>query len=292
MIKLIVTDMDGTLFNSEQQISIRNMAAIREAEKNNVSFMIATGRSIDTIQPTLDAYQLKCSLILLNGAEIRDEEKNIIHTINIEQEKVFEISKQLKKVGYIPEYMTNKGSQICDTEENMYLNMGYRILCLDREHKLTLEEAIEVGKNSVFMKSLTRNNSLEEMFANNIEVRKIIVFNPDGRINDRNREKLIKEFPDLTILSSYPENIEINAKSAQKGFGLEQAIQKMGISKEEVAVFGDGLNDLSMIQLFPNSYVPENGNPRLKKFAKEIIPSNNRDGVGEKIFEILYQNKL
>ena len=103
---------------------------------------------------------------------------------------------------------------------------------------------------------------------------------------------MIEEFPELTILSSYPENIEINAKKAQKGNGLENAIKKLNIDKSEVAVFGDGLNDLSLILQFPNSYVPSNGNEELKKNALEVIPSNDDDGVGKKIFEILFQNKL
>ena len=70
-----------------------------------------------------------------------------------------------------------------------------------------------------------------------------------------------------------------------------QAIEKMEISKEEVAVFGDGLNDLSMFELFPNSFAPANAEYEIKKLAKEVIPSNNDDGVGKKIFELLYKNK-
>lgn len=291
MIKLIVSDMDGTLFNSNQEISPLNMAAIKEAEKKGVHFMIATGRSTDTIKPTIDKYDLNCSLILLNGAEVRDRENQIIDKINIDYEIAIPLSKRLKELSYIPEYMTNQGAQICDTVENMNLNMGYRILCLDREHKLTLEEAIETGKTSIFMKTLNRNDTIEDMYERQIEIRKIIVFHPDTEQNRKNREILMKEFPNLTILSSYPENIEINAKMAQKGNALMNVIKKLGIKKEEVAVFGDGLNDLSLIENFPNSYVPENGHPDLKKIVKEIIPSNNEDGVGKKIFEILYKNK-
>lgn len=291
MIKLLVSDMDGTLFNSNQEISPLNLAAIREAKNKEINFMIATGRSMDTIYPTIEKYQLNCGLILMNGAEVRDEHHDIISTINIEHHIITRLAKRLNELGYIPEYMTNQGAQICDTEDRMNLNMGYRILCLDREHKLTLEEAIEVGKTSMFMKSLHRNDSLEDMYRKKIEIRKIIVFNPDGAFNDKNRQILKEEFPELSILSSYPENIEINAKMAQKGYGLENAIKKMGIKKEEVAVFGDGLNDLSMIQQFPNSYVPMNGHADLKMIASEIIPSNDDDGVGKKIFELIYKNR-
>lgn len=292
MIKLIVSDMDGTLFNSSQEISPYNLGAIQSALKNGVQFMIATGRSMEAMQPTIDKYNLQCGLILMNGAEIRDENHNIIHTINIDNSKIKAFATRLEEMGYIPEYMTNDGSQICATEEKMILNMGYRMLCLDRTHTLTLEEAIEKGKTSHFMSILSRNDSVEEMLSKNLEIRKIVVFNPNREMNAKNREILRKEFPEFAIVSSYPENIEINAAAAQKGYGLEQAIEKMGIAKKEVAVFGDGLNDISMFEVFPNSFAPVNAEPEVKEKAKEIIPSNNDDGVGKKINELLFYNKF
>ncbi len=292
MIKLIVSDMDGTLFNSNQEISPYNLAAIQNARKNGVQFMIATGRSMEAMQPTLDKYQLQCGLILMNGAEVRDEQHNIINTIDLDYSTIPAITKRLEEMGYIPEYMTNNGSQICTTEDKMILNMGYRMLCLDRTHTLTLEQAIEKGKTSHFMNILTRNETVEELLSKKLEIRKIVVFNPNTEMNAKNREELIKEFPKYAILSSYPENIEINAATAQKGYGLEQAIKKMGITKDEVAVFGDGLNDISMFELFPNSFAPMNAEPEVKQKAKEIIPTNNDDGVGKKINELLFYNKL
>lgn len=287
MIKLLVSDMDGTLFNSNQEITPFSLNAIKKAQEQGLRFMIATGRSIETIGPTLERYNLKCGLILLNGAEVRNEELNIISTIDISYDIIPRLAKVLEDMGYIPEYMTNQGSQICGTEEMMRKNMGWRMMCLDRTHTMTFEEALEKGKTSVFQKALTRNESLEEMFAKEVEIRKIIVFNPLSNTNGDNREALKKMFPELSILSSYPENIEINSEFAKKGTGLEKAIKKMGLTKDEVAVFGDGYNDLSLFELFPNSYAPENAEEGIKELAKEIIPSNNDDGVGKKILELL-----
>ena len=212
--------------------------------------------------------------------------------MNIDEKVLPYITKRLKEMGYIAEITTNDGVQMYGTVEEMELTMGYRMMCLDRTHTLTLEQAIEAGKNSVFMKVLTRNESLDALLAKKLEIRKIIVFHPDREVNDRNREQLIKEFPHLSIVSSYPENIEINAKEAKKGNALEVAIEKLGFTKDEVAVFGDGLNDISMFQLFPNSYAPTNAEYEVKKEAKEIIPSNNDDGVGKKINELLFHNKF
>ncbi len=292
MIKLIVSDMDGTLFNSNQEISPFNLAAIKQANKNGVRFMIATGRSMQTIEPTLKKYDLNCGLILMNGAEIRDENHDIISILNVENEIIPRLAKQLDKMGYIPEYMTGKGAFLVGTEEMMENNMGWRIMCLDRAHTMTFEQAKEAGKTSIFQENLTRFDSLKDMLDQNTEVRKIIVFHPDIEKNRKNRLILQENFPELSILSSYPENIEINHAFAQKGSGLMQAIGKMGIKPEEVAVFGDGYNDISLFKLFSHSYAPDNAEPAIKAVASEIIPSNNEDGVGIKINELLFHNKI
>ena len=292
MIKLIVSDMDGTLFNSNQEISPFNLAAIKQANKNGVRFMIATGRSMVTIRPTLEKYDLNCGLILMNGAEVRDENLNIISTLNVENEVIPRLAARLEEMGYMPEYMAEEGAYFCGPKEIMEKNMAWRMMCLDRTHTLTFEEAKEAGRTSVFQKTLTRLDTIQDMLDQQVEIRKVIVFNPDARVNEKNRPILQSEFPELTILSSYPENIEINHRLAQKGSGLMQAIKKMGIAPEEVAVFGDGFNDISLFELFPNSYAPANAEPGIKAKAHEIIPSNNDDGVGIKINELLFHNKL
>ncbi len=291
MIKLIVSDMDGTLFNSNQEISPFNLAAIKQANKNGVRFMIATGRSMQTIEPTLKKYDLECGLILMNGAEIRDENLNIISTLNVNQDVIPELASQLEKMGYIPEYMAEKGAFLCGTEDMMEKNMAWRMMCLDRTHTVTFEQAKEAGRTSIFQKNLTRYDSLQEMLEKDIEIRKIIVFHPDTEKNKKNRLILQEKFPELSILSSYPENIEINHAFAKKGSGLIQAIDKMGIKPDEVAVFGDGYNDISLFESFSHSYAPENAEPAIKAVASEIIPSNNEDGVGIKINELLFHNK-
>lgn len=293
MIKLLVSDMDGTLFNSRQEISPANLAAIRQAQKNGVRFMIATGRSMETIGPTLEKYHLKCGLILMNGAEVRDEELNIISTMNIDHAVIPSLADVLDQMGYIPEYMTNQGSRICGTKEMMERNMGWRMLCLDRNHVISsMEEAIELGRKSIFQTTLKRYDTVKDFLEENLEIRKIIVFNLDVEQNAKNRIQLQEQFPELSILSSYPENIEINNRHAQKGNGLLDAIRKMGIEREEVAVFGDGYNDLSLFEQFPNAYAPMNAEPGIKARASEIIPSNNENGVGIKINELLFQNKM
>ena len=68
MIKLIASDMDGTLLNSKHTISKGNIEAIKIAQKNGLHFTIVTGRSYDMVKPLLDEFNIQCECILMNGA--------------------------------------------------------------------------------------------------------------------------------------------------------------------------------------------------------------------------------
>ncbi|SLC89556.1 phosphatase yitU [Mycobacteroides abscessus subsp. abscessus] len=77
MVKLIVSDMDGTLLNEKMMISQANADAIREAEKQGIPFMVATGRGFTEAKPLLEEAGLSCPIITLNGAQVYDEKGTI-----------------------------------------------------------------------------------------------------------------------------------------------------------------------------------------------------------------------
>ena len=81
MIKLIASDMDGTLLNDDHMISEENLKAIRKAQEMGRHFTIVTGRDYDTVKPYLEECNLKCECILSNGAEYRDINGNVIENV-------------------------------------------------------------------------------------------------------------------------------------------------------------------------------------------------------------------
>jgi HAD superfamily hydrolase (TIGR01484 family) len=100
-------------------------------------------------------------------------------------------------------------------------------------------------------------------------------------------KKYLPPIEGIALSSSFIDNVEVTDKAAQKGLILDQVIQDVGISREEVAVFGDGLNDLTMFQLFPESYAMNNGDEEIKKLAKYIAPDCNDEGVAQMVEKIL-----
>ena len=96
MIRLIASDMDGTLLNNDHDIDIETVEAIRKAEEAGIIFAISTGREYDSVKVLLDKHNIKAQCVLSNGAEYRDEDGNILFigsNLDPELEEIYSISK-------------------------------------------------------------------------------------------------------------------------------------------------------------------------------------------------------
>ena len=100
MIKLIASDMDGTLLNEKMQISAENIKAIKYAQKKGVEFLIATGRSKLESAKLLANAGIKVGYINLNGAMLYNTEGHLVFEQDIPTEKSKEIIKILNESGY------------------------------------------------------------------------------------------------------------------------------------------------------------------------------------------------
>ncbi|HEX9024914.1 MAG TPA: HAD-IIB family hydrolase, partial [Clostridium sp.] len=109
MIKLIASDMDGTLLNSNHKISKENLEAIKKAESMGVKFTIATGRRFEDVKPLIDENNLKCQSIVLNGGEYIDEEGKVLEGIYIDRKEASQIIDMIIKENIVAEIYTNQG---------------------------------------------------------------------------------------------------------------------------------------------------------------------------------------
>ena len=83
--------------------------------------------------------------------------------------------------------------------------------------------------------------------------------------------------------SSVPRNVEINREDATKGRALLALAKHLGIEREQVMAFGDGLNDLTMIEAAGLGVVMANGVDELKNCANYITDDCDHDGVAAAI---------
>lgn len=284
MIKLIASDMDGTLLNERHKIDKETVAAIKKAEEAGIVFAISTGREYDNVKPLLDENNIKCQCVLMNGAEYRDEDGNILEEINIDQKVAFKIINILQKEKVSARIFTNKGIFTTDTKEEALKEMTYRTLSFEPE--LTYEEAVELAKVQPYFTQLKYITNLEEFFDSDIEVRKFVAFHSDLEIINK-MKKVVSEIQDIAVSSSFKDNIEVTHITAQKGIILAKVAEKMGFKREEVLVLGDSFNDYSMFKEFSESVAMGNAIPEIKEIAKYITDTNNNLGVAKAIYKVL-----
>lgn len=284
MIKLIASDMDGTLLNNNHDIDKETVEAIRKAEDAGIIFAISTGREYESVKPILDKHNIKAQCILSNGAEYRDEEGNILDKVNINEESAKRVIDILEKNNLSARIFTNKGVFTTSTREEALKEVMYRTMSFNPD--LSEDEAREISENLGFFIGLQYIEDINKFFEEGIEIRKFVAFNKDIDLIDKIK-KVISQIEGLAISSSFIDNIEITDINAQKGIILEQVAVKMGIDREEVMILGDSFNDYSMFEIFEETVAMENAIPEVKAIAKYITDTNDNLGVAKAIYNVL-----
>ena len=288
MLKLIASDLDGTLLNQQQKISPLNRYAIAKAQEKGVRFVIATGRNYARVQDLLTENDLHCDLLLMNGSEVRDARGKIISSINLPMEPLQQVVDLLHAHGMEPEFMTNRETCSIDPPEQALRSCALRMQCF--HPGISYEEGLKLAHTDPFYTALRFVDGLEGLYQTGLELRKIVSYHPDTQVIDRLTQQF-NAMEGIVCMSSFPVNVEITNARAQKGWGLEKAIEVMEIRREAVAVFGDGMNDYNMFTCFSRCYAPQNAVEPIRALAREVIPRHDEDGVGKTILRLLEEDE-
>jgi len=287
MIKMIVSDMDGTLLNENMEISPANVSAVKRAQSEGYHFAIATGRDYPLAFPMLEENGIKCPLIAQNGAQYFDETGKNIYNRGLEKSTVRKMLSIFGRHSDIhEELMTNKGiySDNKDKRFEMVASMIY-----DMSPDTSYEEAQESANRHLDKLQITFVDNYEEIIKDESAIiLKVSVHSKKGReILDPLKDELHQAVPILAITSSSKRNLEINHQNAQKGIAVSQLAKQLGIKADEVMVLGDNLNDLSMMKWAKYSVAMANAEPEVKDVARFETSSNRENGVAEAISRVL-----
>lgn len=284
MIKLIASDMDGTLI-FDQKISKENLEAIQAAQKKGIKFAIATGRAYEDVKPFLDEYDLRCECVVLNGGEYRDIAGEIVEGIYINKSLVTDIISIMSEGNLATEIYTNNGYYTTNTKEEILDGMVKRSKIF-RPHITDPNEIYQNALNHPHFGKMQYIRNIDEFLRSDVEIGKFVAF-ADSAAELRGPQEKLNRLTGIVVSSSFTTNIEINDSNATKGRILAKAAARMGINKNEVAVLGDGMNDYSMFVEFPNSFAMENAIPEIKEVAKYITASNVEHGVAKAIYRLI-----
>lgn len=269
-IKLICVDLDGTLLGSDHLPTCENVKALRVAEKAGIAVCVATGRTPPVCLPIAGDISPNAYLIALNGAVTCSPGEPFKINSPIPDNTIFELMDTLSEFKYF-HIVLSDGSIVSEdrTAEKRHLKRYMEAYSTFPEF-----EYIAVGDLKAYILSKKGN-------------RKIVGFaTKDTRENAAAARKLLSLRDDVTVCSSWVDNVEINGKGVSKGSAMLELCRKLSVSPENCMAVGDSLNDASMLKAAGFSVAMENAEPELIGYAKFVTASNDCDGVAKAVYRL------
>ncbi|MBO8170481.1 MAG: HAD family phosphatase [Bacillaceae bacterium] len=250
----IVSDMDGTLLNRDKQISAGNLRAIRQFVRTGGTFTVATGRMAKTVRPYAEELELKCPVILYNGAQIFDFTQNrVLWEKRLPAQAITLIKEMAARFPDISLFMY-EGDHILVFQNHAYIRE------VEQSKKLPLR----------------RIGHADDITG--INLFKIVLYHVDvNRL--REAELLLKQNTAYQIVYSHPHYLEVLPEGVSKGSALRVWSEWTGIPQAQVLAVGDNMNDEALLKEAGIGVAVSNAHPDLKKIADHITVSHDEDAV-------------
>ena len=261
-IKLIATDMDGTLLDPRGQLDLPRLEKILDQlDQRDIRFVIATGNEVHRMRQLLEHLASRVVLVVANGARIFENnrliqaqtwddamvDKALFHFKGRECRDQFVVTGM--KGGFV-----KKGTVFTDLEkfmtpemiEKFYQRMNF---VEDLQAALfggVLKMSMVVGKE----RSSSVLQEINDLF--------------NGRVR--------------AVSSGYG-CIDILQAGVHKAWGLEELLKRWNLKSEQIMAFGDSENDVEMLELAGIAYAMENADDNVKAVATALAPANSKAGV-------------
>lgn len=258
-IKVVVSDLDGTLLNPQHKISDYTKSIFQELHNQNYLIVVATGRHHLDAMAIIETLEVPVYLVSSNGARIHSPNKEQLFSFNLDSEVV----KNALNVDIDPEIT------VVLFKENVW-----------QTNKIN-EKLNAFQAELKYKPELVDYKTLEDFGAIKI------FFSCD------NHEKLVKLKDAILANSSehlhhafsLPTCLEFMDKAVDKAVAIEAVLEKEGFTLEEAVSFGDGFNDVQMLSASGKGLIMGNAPLLLKETLPnlEIIKTNAEDGVAKYI---------
>ena len=285
MIKLIASDMDGTLLNSDHKIPKENIELIKFVQKNGIQFVVATGRAYYEALPALNDESIKCDVISFNGGIIYDKNGNIINITPMKLKDLYYTIEILKSLEISYQLYTKNTiyTNSIETDITAYIDLIRANGEEPNEQHLRRE-----AKNRLALGHITEVDNIE-LYLNQEDNPAIKVI---GISNDLEKLKhateLLSGNENISVTSSGANNVEIMDKKATKGEALKIVADIHDINLKNAIAIGDNLNDQAMLDIVEYSIAMKNGNKELQNNAKFITEKTNSEGgVADSVMKLL-----
>ena len=254
-IKLVAVDVDGTFVRSDYTYDVprfkRILAKMKEAGCN---FVVASGNQYYQLRDLFPGYYDELSFVAENGAFVKDKTE-LIFAADMPKETVNDVIDVCRQYPEIQNVLCGADSAYC---ERGSVSQAFFDLTSIYYHRLKWVDDFKEVKDRILK------------FAPTVPEEKTYFY------YDMFREKLKGKIEPTT---SGHGSVDLIVPGCHKASGLKRLAERWGITPEQCAAFGDGGNDIEMLQYCGYSYAMENASDAVKQAAKCICPSNEDDGV-------------
>lgn len=256
---LLVCDMDGTLLQTDQGISQKNLSAIRNFVDRGGLFTVATGRNEKSVESYLDRLPINVPGILYNGAAIYDFSNKSF----IQEWRLPDVTKEI-----IRQLMV----RFPDIGVEVYRN---GVVYYPFENEITTMHRNREG----FIPDMKNLESIPENWHK-------VVLGIDPDQIQTVFEFLQTKKSHFDLVQSEPHFIELLPKGANKGSALRILSRLIGISLDRTIAIGDNLNDFEMIQEAGFGFAVDNAHPNLKEIADHECADHNNHAIADLIQKV------
>jgi Cof subfamily protein (haloacid dehalogenase superfamily) len=284
MIKCIAIDMDGTLLNSKQKISLQNKEAILKAQEQGIEVVVATGRSYIEAIHIIEEAELVCPIISINGAVVMDKQGQKVVSNPLNKDSVKLAIHVLENQDIYYEIYTSDGVYSNDKDRSIATLVD--VFCTANP-QLDPLEVTELARKRFEIGHVKEVENYGQLFDDtDLEFYKLLVFSADlERLGEAGGR--LKRIEGLAITSSGRENLEINSMEAQKGVALEKFVREKGIALSETMALGDNFNDVSMFEKVGLAVAMGNAPSEIQKLCHKVTDTNEENGVAKAILEVI-----
>ncbi|WP_297713449.1 Cof-type HAD-IIB family hydrolase [Clostridium sp.] len=267
-IRVIIMDVDGTLTNGKKEITKKTKNALIKAQELGVTLILASGRPTSGLMDfarELDMDKHDGLLVSFNGSKVVDCQTNKVlfnETMSVEEGQA--VLEHMKKFNVKP--MIDKGNY-------MYVNNVFdNEILINGEPFNIIQYESRGGKFK-----LCEKDDLAAFV--DYPLNKILTAGDPDYLQE-NYKNMMDPFKDkLSCMFTAPFYFEFTAKGIDKAKALDTVLSPMGFKREEMIAFGDGDNDVSMIEYAGIGVAMENAVDDLKAIANEVTLSNEEDGI-------------
>lgn len=272
-IKLIISDLDGTLLDDQKQIPEENLRTLTEAMERGVFVTLATGRNFHSARPYVEQLDLDVPIILQNGAFVYRWSKNeILREVPLEADEALKVVKAARKYGVF--YILYSGF------------LDERDMFVDQDYFGPFEQYLRM--NSWRLNEVT---DVSRVIALRESVAEIALVGPEPVVQmvlkesfggNRGRVSIVKN----SVLGGEA-FYEVFGPNGSKEHALTFLLAYFGVGAEETMYVGDSFNDIGLLQLVGYPVVVENGHEEVKAYARFVTKSNNDAGVAHAVRELV-----